>query len=76
MDRDYLAAAFLNLVVNLVYVIVALVVGIIAVRLIDRFVYRKLDFEEEIKRGNIAAAILVATLLLFVALLMMAAMSK
>jgi uncharacterized membrane protein YjfL (UPF0719 family) len=43
---------------------------------IDRVFYPKVDFEEEIKRGNIAAAIFAGVLLLFVALLMMSAMSK
>lgn len=73
---DYVKARCLNLVVNLVYAVVALTVSVAAVRVIDRVFYPKVDFEEEIKRGNIAAAIFAGVLLLFVALLMMSAMSK
>jgi uncharacterized membrane protein YjfL (UPF0719 family) len=76
VDNDYLVASLTNLVVNLVYAVVALVVAVLAVRSIDRYLYRALDFEEEIKRGNIAAAIFASVLLIFVALLVFAAMSK
>ncbi len=76
MDPDYLRTAAINLVVNLVHAVVALIVGVFAVRLIDCFVYRKINFEEEIKQGNIAAAIFASVLLLFVALILMASMSK
>ncbi len=73
---DYLKATWLNLIVNLVYALVAVVVGVLAVWLIDRFLYPKVDFQEEINKGNVAAAIFAAAMLLFVALLLMTAMSR
>ena len=58
----------MNLVVNLIYTILALWLAILTFRLVDRYVFTKIDFEDEIKKGNIAAAIFAATLLIFVAI--------
>ena len=65
----------LYLGINLSYAVVALLVGVIAVRAIDRWIYTRIDFEEEIKRGNVAAAIFKSALLLFVALVVGIVMS-
>src|SRR6185436_15701089 len=52
--------------ITFVYAMVALVLGVVAVRWIDRRIYTEIDFIEEIKRGNLAAAIYASVLLLFV----------
>lgn len=65
----------LYLGINLGYAIAALLAGVIAIRLIDRYIYTKIDFEDEIKRGNIAAAIFKSALLLFVGLVIGIVMS-
>ena len=69
MDWQFVAATAVMLVINLVYAIVALFVGVISVRLVDHFLLKKIDLEEEIKQGNIAAAIFGSVLVLFVAIL-------
>ena len=57
MDAQFWKATGITFVINLVYAMVALVIGVVAVRWIDRHIYTEIDFMEEIKRGNIAAAI-------------------
>lgn len=61
--------------INLVYALVTLVVSVIALVLIDKFVFTKIDFIEEIKRGNIAASIFQSTILIFIGLVVAVSMS-
>ena len=70
MDWKFVTASSAMLLVNLVYAIVALFVGVLALRLLDRLILKKVDLEEEIRKGNIAAAILAGTMLLFVAIIL------
>jgi uncharacterized membrane protein YjfL (UPF0719 family) len=76
MDAQFWKATAITFVINLVYAIVALVIGVVAVRWIDRHLYTEIDFMEEIKRGNIAAAIYAGVLLLFVGVILAAALAK
>ena len=68
MQTDYLIATLYNLAINLLNTIIALAIGIIAFKIIDKKVLRNVDMEEELKNNNIAVAIFSATILLFVAL--------
>ena len=47
--------------------IIALGISALAVRFIGRIIYPNIDFIEEIKKGNVAAAIFSGILLLFIA---------
>ena len=76
MDWRFVAASSTMLLLNLVYAVVALVVGVGTLRLMDRFLFKKIDLEEEIRKGNIAAAIFAGTLLLFVAIIVGLALAK
>jgi uncharacterized membrane protein YjfL (UPF0719 family) len=64
------------LVVNLVYAVVALFVGVAALRLLDRLLLRKMDLESEIQKGNVAASIFASVLVIFVALIVGLALAK
>jgi len=70
IDWGFVSRNLVVLAVNLVYAIIALFVGVLALRFLDRFLLKKIDLEEEIRKGNIAAAILAGTLLLFVAIIL------
>ncbi|MBT3468984.1 MAG: DUF350 domain-containing protein [Opitutae bacterium] len=70
MKTDFLYVTIFNLSVNLVYAGLSVVVGVAALVFIDKKLFKKLDFQEEIKQGNIAAAILAATILIFIAIVM------
>ena len=76
MDAQFWKATGITFVINLVYAMVALVLGVVAVRWIDRRIYTEIDFIEEIKRGNLAAAIYASVLLLFVGVILAAALAK
>jgi uncharacterized membrane protein YjfL (UPF0719 family) len=70
MEKDFLYVTIFNLSVNMVYAALSVVVGVAALVFIDRKLFKKLDFQEEIKNGNIAAAILASTILIFIAIVM------
>lgn len=76
MDASFVRATSLMLVINLVYAIVALFIGALALRVVDRWFLRKIDLEEEIKKGNLAAAVFASTLLLFVAIIIGLALGR
>lgn len=76
MDADFARATFVTMGINLLYAIVSLVVGVLAWRLVDRLLLLKVDLEEEIKKGNIAASIFSAALVIFIALVLNSAMGK
>ncbi len=60
---------------NLFYTIVSVVVAITALITIDRYFYKKIDFEEEIKKGNMAAAVFYSVMLMFIAVLVSVSMN-
>jgi len=76
MDAQFWKATAITFVINLVYAMVALVIGVVAVRWIDRHLYTEIDFMDEIKKGNLAAAIYAGVLLLFVGVILAAALAK
>ena len=58
-----------NLLISLGYAILTLIVSVITLYLIDHYIYKKINFLEEIKKGNIAASIFYSVVLLFVAII-------
>ncbi|MDH5465485.1 MAG: DUF350 domain-containing protein, partial [Thiovulaceae bacterium] len=69
MDYSFLTATTLQLGINLIYTVLAIFIGIIALKYIDRWLLKTIDLENEIKKGNIAAAIFASTILLFIAII-------
>lgn len=63
------------LLINLGYAVLALVVSIVTLILIDRFLFTRIDFIEEIKKGNLAAAIFYSVILLFIGLVVATALN-
>ena len=69
MEVTSLFQTMLNLLVSLSYAIITLVVSVTTLYMIDHFFYKKIDFIDEIKKGNIAASIFYSVILLFVAII-------
>jgi len=69
MDFNFLAASLANLLLSVAYTIVSLFFGVYAIKLIDRFLLKKIDIEEELKKNNLSVSIFAASLLLFVAII-------
>ncbi len=63
-------ASALSLTVHLLFGVITLFVGAIAIKLLDRFILRKLDLEEEIARGNLAAAVVAGSLWIALAMIL------
>lgn len=69
MEWSFLRATLFNLGMNLLYTVIALLVGILALKFIDKKILRNIDIEEELKNNNLAVAIFASTVLLFVAVI-------
>jgi len=69
-ELSLIRASALSLGVHLVFGIVALFVGAIAIKLVDRWILKRIDLEEEIARGNLAAAVFAGSVWLALALIL------
>ena len=63
------------LAINLLYALITLLVSVLALVVIDKYVFTKIDFIEEIKKGNVAASIFQSTILIFIGLVVAVSMS-
>ncbi|WP_290702932.1 DUF350 domain-containing protein [Amphritea sp.] len=69
MEMEFFSASLINLLLNLSYTIIALIVGVYALLWIDKRLLKNIDLEEEMKKGNLAVSIFASTILLFVAII-------
>jgi len=69
MEVTTIEQTIINLAISLGYALVTLTISVIALYLIDHFLYKKIHFIEEIKKGNIAASIFYSVILIFVAII-------
>lgn len=69
METGFFLATFFNLLMNLTYTIIALFIGILALKIIDKKLLKTIDIEQELKSNNMAVAVFSSTILLFVALI-------
>jgi len=76
MDAQFWQATAITLAINLVYAVVSLVVGVAAFRWIDKRMFPEIDFMEEVKKGNMAAAVFAGIMMLFVAVILAGALGK
>lgn len=75
MEVTTLNQTLLNLLISLGYAIVTLLVSVITLYMVDHYIYRNIDFIEEIKKGNIAASIFYSVILIFVAVIVTVAIN-
>lgn len=69
MDLTFLAASLANLLLSIAYTVVSLFCGVYAIKLIDRYLLKKVDIEDELKKNNLSVAIFASSLLVFVAII-------
>lgn len=69
MNTDFFWATLFNLGVNLLYTVIALLVGVLALQFIDKHLLKTIDIQEELKKNNMSVAVFASTILLFVALI-------
>jgi hypothetical protein len=69
METQFIVATLFNLSVNLLYTLLSLLVGVIALKFVDQQLLRNVDIEKQLQDGNIAVSIFASTILLFVAVI-------
>lgn len=69
MELEFFIASAINLLINLSYSIIAIVVSVYVLFWVDKKLLKEIDMEKELKNGNIAVAIFSSSILIFVALL-------
>lgn len=69
MEPSPWTQASLSLGTSLLFGLIAVILGVAVVVAIDKFIYRNIDFVEEIKKGNLAASLFYSVQLLFVAVI-------
>lgn len=69
-ELDLIRASAVSLGMHLVFGVVALFIGALAIRAIDKFLLKRIDLEEEIARGNLAAAVFMGALWIALAIIM------
>ncbi len=69
MDITFLLASFANLLLSVTYTIISLFCGVYAIKVIDKYLLKKIDIEEELAKNNLSVAIFASSLLLFVAII-------
>lgn len=58
----------MTMIINLIYTVLAIGLAVFAVRLLADKIFTKINFQEEIKKNNLAAAVLLAAILICIAL--------
>ncbi|HAU68001.1 MAG: hypothetical protein P8I38_10645 [Arenicella sp.] len=69
METQFFLATVFNLGLNLLYTLLALMVGVVALRIVDQQLLKGVDIQEQLQKGNIAVAIFASTILIFVAII-------
>lgn len=69
MDSSFFIGTLFNLAINLLYTIIALLVGVVALKFVDSALLKNVDIEKQLQDGNLAVAVFASTILLFVAII-------
>lgn len=64
MDMQFVKASAFMLTLNLIYALLGFILAVIAILAVDKLFLRRLSLEEEIKKGNMAAAVFASALVL------------
>jgi cytochrome c biogenesis protein CcdA len=70
MTETLLRASLYTMALNLGFAIVAMLVGTLAIKAIDHLFFPQINFAEELKKGNIAVAIVIGMAILFFGLVL------
>jgi uncharacterized membrane protein YjfL (UPF0719 family) len=69
-ELTLIRASLISQALHLFYAVVALVVGTVAIRLVDKIFLKRIDLEEEIARGNLAPAVLAGAIWVALAMIL------
>lgn len=69
-ELTLIRASVISFSVHLALGLMAVFAGALCIKAVDRFLLRKIDLEEEIGRGNLAAAVLAGALWIALAMIL------
>lgn len=69
MDFSFFVGTLFNLGINLLYTIIALLLGVVALKFVDKQLLKDVDIQQQLQNGNLAVSIFASTILLFVAII-------
>ncbi len=69
-ELSLIRASAISLTVHLFFGVITLFVGAVAIKAVDKYVLKRIDLEEEIARGNLAAAIMAGALWIALAMIL------
>lgn len=69
METEFFSATYLALALNLIFTIITLIVSVILLLGVDKILLKDINLQNEIKNGNIAAAIFASSIMLFIAII-------
>lgn len=69
METQFLLSTLIQLGINLIYTLFALLVGVAALLVVDNLLLRDVDIQKQLQDGNMAVAVFASTILIFVALI-------
>jgi len=69
METEFFSATYLALALNLIFTIITLIVSVVLLLGVDKILLKDINLQNEIKNGNIAAAIFASSIMLFIAII-------
>ncbi|MCH2191243.1 MAG: DUF350 domain-containing protein [Gammaproteobacteria bacterium] len=69
MEAQFFLSTLIQLGINLLYTFFALIVGVIALKMVDNVLLKDVDIQKQIQNGNMAVAVFASTILIFVAII-------
>lgn len=74
MEVSTLEQSITLMLINLGYAVLSLFISVVALVIIDKLIFKDVDFMQEIKNGNLAVAIFQSVILLFIGIIVSSAM--
>ncbi len=69
MEAQFLYSTLIQLGINLIFTLIALLVGVVALVIVDNLLLKDVNIQEQLREGNMAVAVFASTILIFVALI-------
>ena len=69
MEAQFFLSTLIQLGINLLYTLFALLVGVVALTIVDNLLLKDVDIQKQLQDGNMAVAVFASTILIFVALI-------
>lgn len=69
MESQFFLSTLIQLGINLLYTLFALLVGVAALKVVDNVLLKDVDIQKQLQNGNMAVAVFASTILIFVAII-------